>query len=146
MHVFPNNCKEALLLEDTHLVRAMGMHRDTKYKVITFLGVYQAALTRKRTETCLNSETHTICINLSILIYQCEVVRSNERKIGLTFHEVSCTEGDSNPKKIVIDSIDPESPVDYSSLKEGDIILEINGMPVVDAKQVSKLIRGSSRR
>jgi C-terminal processing protease CtpA/Prc len=77
---------------------------------------------------------------------QCEVVRSNERKIGLTFHEVSYTGGDNNLKKIVIDSIDPDSPVDYSSLKEGDIILEINGMPVVDAKQASKLIRGSSRR
>ena len=81
-----------------------------------------------------------------ILIYQCEVVRGNERKIGLTLHEVSCTEGDNNQNKIVIDSIDPDSPVDYSSLKEGDIILEINGMPVDDAKQVSKLIRGSSRR
>ncbi|CAB4005122.1 PDZ domain-containing 8-like, partial [Paramuricea clavata] len=79
-------------------------------------------------------------------IAEYEVVRNNERKIGLTFREVSCTEGDSNRKKIVIDSIDPESPVDYSSLKEGDIILEINGMPVVDAKQASKLIRGSSRR
>lgn len=77
---------------------------------------------------------------------QCEVVRGNERKIGLTFHEVLSTEGDGNQKKIVIDSIDPDSPVDYSSLKEGDVILEINGMPVIDAKQVSKLIRGSSRR
>ena len=78
--------------------------------------------------------------------FQCEVVRSNERKIGLTFHEVSCTDEDGNQKKIVIDSIDPESPVASSDLKEGDIILEINGMPVFDAKQVSKLIRGSSRR
>ena len=73
-------------------------------------------------------------------------MRGNERKIGLTFHEVLSTEGDGNQKKIVIDSIDPDSPVDYSSLKEGDVILEINGMPVIDAKQVSKLIRGSSRR
>ena len=54
--------------------------------------------------------------------------------------------GDGSQKKIVIDSIDADSPVDYSSLKEGDVILEINGMPVTDAKQVSKLIRGSNRR
>ncbi|XP_028405237.1 PDZ domain-containing protein 8-like [Dendronephthya gigantea] len=79
-------------------------------------------------------------------ITECEVVRSNERKIGLTFREVSCNDGDNNQKKIVIDSIDQETPVGYSSLKEGDIILEINGMPVGDAKQVSKLIRGSGRR
>ena len=74
------------------------------------------------------------------------MVRGNERKIGLTFHEAPSTEGDGNQRKIVIDSIDPDSPVDYSSLKEGDVILEINGMPVIDAKQASKLIRGSSRR
>lgn len=56
-------------------------------------------------------------------------------------------EGDgASRKKIIIASIDPESPVGNSLLREGDVILEINGTAVVDAKHVSKLIRGSSRR
>ena len=74
------------------------------------------------------------------------MLRSGETKIGLTFHEVSFTEGDLNQKKIVVDSVDPESPAGYSSLKEGDIILEINGKNVTDAKQVAKLIKMSNRR
>lgn len=79
-------------------------------------------------------------------VSECEVLRGNERKIGLTFHEVTSSEGDVSQKKIVVDNIDPESPAGHSSLKEGDIILEINGINVVDAKQVSKLIKTSSSR
>lgn len=79
-------------------------------------------------------------------VNECEMLRGGERKIGLTFHEVPSTEGDGTQMKIVVDSIDPESPAGYSSLKEGDIILEINGKNVTDAKDVAKLIKTSSRR
>lgn len=94
----------------------------------------------------MSMDVYTTSNQRILFVFQCEVVRGNERKIGLTFQEVSHSDGDNSQKKIIIDSIDRESPVDYSSLKEGDIILEINGMAVVDAKQASKLIRGSSRR
>ncbi|XP_046853304.1 PDZ domain-containing protein 8-like isoform X2 [Xenia sp. Carnegie-2017] len=75
-----------------------------------------------------------------------EVVKNNERKIGLTYYEASMEGDGASRKKIIIASIDPESPVGNSLLREGDVILEINGTAVVDAKHVSKLIRGSSRR
>ena len=76
---------------------------------------------------------------------QTDAAALSPRLAGAEFGEVPAPPGEEG-KRVAIVRVEPGSPAAFAGLRQGDIILSVNRMPVTDLASLRKAISGSKGR
>ncbi|KAF3708617.1 PDZ domain-containing protein 8 [Channa argus] len=134
-------CDFDLLVQDSRLVEGRLKVTLIECSRLFILGSYD----RETYVHCtLELSSHEYKEKTRSSIKQTEVIKGPCGSVGMTFRQVSASEGDA--VHVCIETVTPNSPAALADLQRGDRLIAIGGIKVTSSVQVPKLLKQAGDR